>query len=112
MGGGEAGKTEAMLSIKQALSAARKDVSPVCEFGHRQWVVYWTSRRGREQSLPTSYAQARAIRAARVAGIAAERLAEARGMDDPCAVASYAEEFARDGERAEDAVRRSMNYGA
>jgi hypothetical protein len=101
-----------MTSIRQALANARADVSPLCEFGHKQWVVYWSSRRGREQSIPTSYAQARRIRAARIAGIAAEALATERGMDDPSDAGSFAEHYVDDGETIENAVRKTMNYTA
>jgi hypothetical protein len=93
-----------MTSIRQALANARADVSPLCEFGHKQWVVYWSSRRGREQSIPTSYEQARRIRAARIAGIAA--------MDDPSDAGSFAEHYVDDGETIENAVRKTMNYTA
>jgi hypothetical protein len=104
------------MTFKQALANARSDVSPLCEvysFGRKQWQFFWTSRRGREQSTPTSYAAARRARSARIADFAAEALAEARGLPDPSDAGSYAEHLVyNEGETIERAVRRTMNYSA
>jgi hypothetical protein len=97
-----------MTSIRQAIRTAREDVSPLCRFGDG-WQFFWSSRRGREQSYPTQYPQARRARSARIAGIAAQQLACERKLFDPSDACSYAEERVYNGYSIEEAVRSSIN---
>lgn len=96
------------MTIKQALSEARKNVSDPLSYGKGQWTFCWNSRRGREQATPASYWTTNRSRSARIAGYAAEALAKARGLDDYDA-ASYAEHLVYEGATAEEAVRRTLN---
>lgn len=97
-----------MSTIRQALKTAREDVSPLCQFGRKQWVFYWSSRRGREQSNPADLYRARIARAARLADIAAERLAQEKGLEDPADAGSYAAELVWNGQAVETAIRYSI----
>ena|SRR5215207_6416297 len=100
-----------MTSIKQALSEARQKVSDPLSYGRGQWTFCWDSRRGREQATPAGYQTILRSRRARIAGFAAEALAQERKLDDYEA-SSYAEHLVYEGASAEEAVSRTLNTHA